>query len=45
MFRVDRISEVRIEGGTFRPNQATLLRAYIGTLETERADRAAAKPR
>ncbi|GJE40761.1 helix-turn-helix transcriptional regulator [Methylobacterium persicinum] len=37
MFRIDRIVEARVEGGSFRPGRASLLRDYLEALESENA--------
>ena len=34
MFRVDRMSEARATGASFRPRRVTLLRTYLAELET-----------
>ena len=41
MFRIDRILEAHVEGSSFRPRRASLLRAYVEALESEDAAEAA----
>ena len=41
MFRIDRIAEARVEGSSFRPSRASLLRAYLEALESGDASPAA----
>ena len=43
MFRTDRVSEVCLEGVSFRPRRVVLLREYVARLQQRRAERADAE--